>query len=284
MFQKYSLNLIRQVGEIPLQLLHHEVRAKGLQRPQKVKFGKHFRQYLLFWMPPADAPKTNSIVLFAHGGAWRVGAPYLHPCVPLFYLNLGYPVAMTAYRLAPFYHHDEMMEDMVLALKTTLKLKEKYRLPHEKILAGGMSAGATLMANLVYNHDFLKKNGFGQSLFSGFLSNGGPLDLDRMPNFRALRQYVGGRPNSAAWHRANPKKLLRPNESLPALLTHSLTDAIVPYEAAESFFVDYPNADAIELFPIVGSTHLDSLRYATDDEQTAEKIREWLGGLEVLGV
>jgi len=276
MLKGYTIDLIKQVGEIPLQLAHHRLHSRSPGKPKKVKFGKHFRQYMLLWIPGKDAPQTNSIVFYVHGGGWRVGAPYLHPGIPRFFLDLGYPIVMPAYRLAPFYRHAHMREDMDLALKVLLETKRNLGLPQEKILVGGMSAGATLAAHLAYDRTALDKIGLSQKLFSGYLGMGSPLDLDEMPNLLPMRLYSGGKPDSKAWQIANPLTYLESDENLPTLLTHSETDAIVPYKAARSFYDKFPNPKRIELHHIKGRTHLDSLRFAIDDMESAEQIRQWL--------
>jgi fermentation-respiration switch protein FrsA (DUF1100 family) len=137
-----------------------------------------------------------------------------------------------------------------------------------------MSAGGTLAAHLVFDRAELEKSGFVQDIFSGFISFAGPLDLDAMPNFRAVRMYAGGKPGSPAWAAANPIRYLLADEQLPALLIHGTTDAIVPFTCSESFFEQYAGPKI--LHPLPGKTHLDSMRFATDDVATAELLREWL--------
>ncbi len=270
----YTRALIGQVAEIPAQLLHHLRRSKPLARPDKHRFGPGWRQYLLLWLPPTGVPAKNSVVMLYHGGGWRVGWPGLHPTMAEFFLREGFPVVMPAYRLSPWASHREMREDISLALQTTLRLLQERGLGHKKLLVGGMSAGATLAAHLVFDRAELAKSGLEQSLFSGFMSFAGPLDLERMPPFGAVRNYAGGRPGSGAFRTANPIHHLLPAETLPVLLTHGTVDAIVPCACSESFFQRYPGPKILHLLP--GKTHLDSLRFATDDMETAQVLRQWL--------
>ncbi len=270
----YNRHLAYQLAEIPLQLAHHLRRSQPMSRPEKHHFGPSWRQYLLFWMPPADIPLKNSVVMFYHGGGWRVGSPGMHPTLTEFFLRQGFPVVMPAYRLAPWAWHQQMREDIGLALQTTLRLMHEKNLGTKKVLIGGMSAGSTLAAHLAFDRPALQQLGLTQAIFSGFLSFAGPLDLSQMPAFRAVRNYAGGRPGTAAFDNANPMRYLQPDEHLPLLLTHGTTDAIVPFACSESFFQHYSGPKV--LYPLAGKTHLDSLRFATDDLGTSHLLQKWL--------
>lgn len=275
----YTLALAGQLAEIPFQILHHLRAPRPLSRPERHLFGPAWRQYLLFWMPPAHIPLKNSVAVIWHGGGWRVGWPGLHPTLPGFFLQEGYPVAMPAYRLAPFAWHRQMREDLSLALLKVQDLMREKGLGDKKILVGGVSAGGTLAGHLVFDRPALEGMGMGQDVFSGFISFAGPLDLDRMPDFYAVRQYAGGKPGSAAFRTANPVSHLQGDEQLPALLIHSRSDAIVPFACSESFYEQY--AGPKMLHPLPGKTHLDSMRFATDDAVTAEVLRRWLQWIEM---
>jgi acetyl esterase/lipase len=270
----YTLALASQLAEIPLQLAHHLRASRPLARPEKHCFGSGWRQYLLMWLPPEEIPQKNSVIMLYHGGGWRVGWPGLHPTIAEFFLREGFPVVMPAYRLVPFASHKQMREDLNLALDLTLNLLKEKNLEEKKLLAGGMSAGATLAAHLVFDKAALEKSGIGQELFSGFLSFAGPLDIDKMPDFRALRQYAGGQPGSAAFGAANPVQHLSGDEKIPALLMHGTTDAIVPFACSQSFFEKY--AGQKMMHPLPGKSHLDSIRFATDDTAAATVLRKWL--------
>ncbi|MEO6760352.1 MAG: alpha/beta hydrolase [Saprospiraceae bacterium] len=272
--QPYNWALARQLAEIPAQLLHHIHRSKPLSKPEKHLFGPAWRQYLLLWMPPADLLRQNGVVMLYHGGGWRVGWPALHPTLAEFFLKQGFPVIMPAYRLVPWAGHGEMREDLNLALQTTLRILHEKGLGDRKIVLGGMSAGATLAAHLAYDRAELSRLGLSQALFAGFFSLAGPLDLAKMPPFRAVTGYAGGKPGSAAFQIANPIRHLQRDERIPILLTHGTADAIVPIACSESFFQHYTGPRIFHRMP--NKTHLDSLRFATDDTVTAALFQKWL--------
>jgi len=270
----YTLALAGQLAEIPFQLAHHIRASKPLTRPEKHLFGSKWRQYLLYWPPPQEVAGKNSVVVLYHGGGWRVGWPGLSPTLAEFFLREGFPVVMPAYRLAPFASHRHMREDLNLALDYTLNLLKEKGLENKKLLVGGISAGGTLAAHMVFDRKTLSSLGVNQDLFSGFISFAGPLDLDVMPDFRAVRNYAGGKPGSPAFQAANPVRYLEGDERIPSLFIHGTTDAIVPFACSESFFEKY--AGTKTLLPLPGKTHLDVMRFATDDLATAEILRDWL--------
>jgi len=271
----YTFALAGQLVEIPLQMLHHFRRSQPLCKPEKHRFGPAWRQYLLWWMPPANIPLRKSVVMFYHGGGWRVGSPGMHPTVTEFFLRQGFPVVMPAYRLAPRAWHRHMREDLSLALLTTLRLIQEKNLGDQKILVAGMSAGSTLAAHLAFDRTELARLGLSQDVFSGFMSFAGPLDLNAIPPFRPVRNYAGAQPGTAEFQLANPIHHLLPDDRLPIFLSHGSTDAIVPFAASQSFSQRYTGPKVLHVLP-AGKTHLDSLRFATDDEATAVILKQWL--------
>ena len=270
----YTTRLALQVAEIPFQMLHHLRASRSRATPETHRFGQAWRQYLLFWMPPPNTPVRDSIVMFYHGGGWRLGWPGLFPTMAEFFLQEGFPVVMPAYRLTPWANHRQMREDLNLALLKTLGLMKANGLSGKKIIAAGVSAGATLAAHLVFNRAALLETGLKQDIFSGFISIAGPVDLGKMPDFGAVRSYTGGKPGTADFYAANPANLLSPIETVPVLLIHSTTDALVPFAVANSFFQKYQGPKTLHV--LEGKTHLGSMRFATDDKETAQVLSNWL--------
>jgi dienelactone hydrolase len=272
----YTWQLFAQLADIPLQFVHHYTQRVPLTAPQTVRYGPHRRQYFLAWAPPAGVAPRPLALLFWHGGGWRTGWPGMFPAVPAFFLNLGLPVIMPAYRLAPAYSHVDMREDLDLALTAALDWLEMRVGRDYRLVFAGMSAGATLAAHLAFDRAGLARLGVPAERRAGFLGCAGPLDLNCMPGFGPLYRYAGGKRGSAAFRAANPIYGVAAQEDLPALLLHARTDGIVPWTCSESFRRQYPAATAIELFNLPGRTHLDSLRFATDDGVTAARVRQWL--------
>ncbi|MBC7776792.1 MAG: alpha/beta hydrolase [Phycisphaerae bacterium] len=269
--------LAKQIAAIPFHFVQHQWKGIALSKPEKHWFGPHWRQYLMFWMPPKDVPEQHSVVVFYHGGGWRLGWPDQFPTVADWFLRRGFPVVMPAYRLSPRFSYPDMRQDLNLALGKILELMETHGLSQKKLLIGGMSAGATLAAHIAFNRNELAGLGMSQNDFSGFFSFGGPLDLEKLPNLQPLRGYAGGPPGSESFRAANPITWLRESENLPGLLVHGTDDAIVPFESSVSFFEKYSGPKT--LYPIMGGSHLDSLGFVLKDRTTAETLEKWINGL-----
>lgn len=270
----YTLSLAYQLAEIPYQMAHFNWYPQLPNKAQYYRFGNKWRQYLLFW-PHANPEKTReSVLVFYHGGAWRAGWPQIFPNVAAFFLQAGFPVCMPAYRLSPWFQHRHMREDIDSAMLILLELMKINNLQSKKLLIGGMSAGAELAAHLCFDKQRLNKLGFDQSRISGFFSIGGPLDLDQMPPFNALRQYTGGKPGSAQFQEANPVNFLDGAEKIPTFFLHGSADAIVPMRSAAAFASRY--AGPKEWVEIPEGTHLGSMRFTTDNTFYAEKMLRWL--------
>ncbi len=270
------LALAKQVAAVPFHFVRHQWKHETVSRPQKHAFGPHPRQYLMFWLPPKGLPERQSVIVFYHGGGWRLGWPNQFPTVADWFLRLGFPVALPAYRLCPRFAYPDMREDLNLALQKLLELMEINHLSQKKLLVGGMSAGATLAAHLVFNQQELANLAVSPDIFSGFISFGGPLDLELMPDVAPLRWYAGGRPGSASapFIAANPMTWLSGNEQLPIMLVHGTSDAIVPFINSSSFYERYSGPKT--LFPIPGGSHLDSLGFALNDVEAANAVAQWL--------
>jgi len=269
--------LARQVAAIPFHFVRHQWKGIAASKPEKHSFGPHTRQYLMLWLPAKGLPVQHSVVVFYHGGGWRLGWPDQFPTVAEWFLRRGFPVVMPAYRLSPRFAYPAMREDLNLALEKTTELMQANGLSQKKLLVGGMSAGATLAAHLAFNREDLADMGFTQDVFSGLIAFGGPMDLDKLPNLKPLRGFTGGPPGSKAFQSANPTTWLSDSEHLPVLLVHGTADAIVPFSSSVSFFEKYSGPKT--LYPIPGGSHLDSLGFALSDLKTAAVVEQWLNEL-----
>ncbi len=269
--------LAKQLTAIPLHFVKHQWKGMAVSSPEKHPFGPHWRQYLLFWMPPESVPLQHSVVVFYHGGGWRLGWPDQFPTVADWFLQRGYPVVMPAYRLLPKYKYPAMRDDLNLALGKIIALMEEKGLHSKRLLLGGMSAGATLAAHLAFNRNELADFCMTSNYFSGFLSFGGPLDLNRMPNVMQVRGFANGKFGSEAFKAANPISWLTEYEHLPILLVHGTDDAIVPFASSESFYTQYSGPKI--LHPIPGGSHLDSLGFALNDVVCSKLVEDWLSKL-----
>lgn len=270
--------LAKQVAAIPFHFLRHQWKHDALSKPEKYSFGRHWRQYLMFWTPPENIERNETVIVFYHGGGWRLGWPDQFPTLADWFLRRGYVVAMPAYRLLPLYKHPAMREDLNLAIHKILELLEWCGFSKYRIVVAGMSAGATLAAHLAFNRRELVNIGIDQARFAGFASFGGPLDLEKMPLFGPVRWYAGGIPGSDAFASANPMSWLQSSENLPLLIVHGTDDAIVPVSSSINFFDRYPGPKTF--YAMKGGSHLDSLAFALNNAAASAAVEQWLSELK----
>jgi acetyl esterase/lipase len=273
--KKYTIPLA-ELSTIPGRVRDMYWREPVVSVQHRVAFGADRRQYLLYFEPPAHIPRKDKWLMFYHGGGWYLGRPAMFPQVIDFFVNLGYPVVLPAYRLCPKYNFTHMREDLNGALKTTLRLMEETTEGPQKIVIGGMSAGANLAAHLVFNTEILKEMEVDYP-FAGFLSCGGPLDLNFLPDTFIVRTFTGGKYGSQAFRQANPVELLSSDSPvLPALFISGTNDTIVPPRANYSFYQKYASVAPAVWHELPDQQHLDAIRWIHDDNDTASKIRDWL--------
>lgn len=266
--------LAKQLAAIPFHFCWHQWKGMAVPRPQTIAFGPHARQYLQYWIPPKGVPIRSTAVFFLHGGGWRLGWPNQFPTVADWFLRRGYMVMMPAYRLCPRFAYPDMRKDLNWALAKSIEILQSA--PHypQKMLIGGMSAGATLAAHLAFNRNELADLCMTPTHFAGFLSLGGPLDLNQMPNLVPIRNFTRGKPGSEAFTRANPIHWLTPHEHMPLLIMHGSDDAVVPIKSAQSFYDQYSGPK--NFYNIPGGSHLDSLAFAAWDTRMSAVLEQWL--------
>jgi len=278
--QNYSVPMLWELGSLPFNAAGMYFQRTQFGKAEREKFGKHNRQYLLYFLPPASIERKTTWILFYHGGGWHFGQPGMLPRLADFFLQFGYPVVMPAYRLSPRYQFGHMREDLNLALLKTLDIMQDVAGHRENIVVAGTSAGANLAAHLLFNTEVHRDLGVSSELFKGFLSCAGPLNLRNLPDTFPLRAFTGDKHLSPAFEAANPINLITDDRQLPpALFIHGTADRIVPYPSSVSFYETYQKHADANLITLPGKMHLDSVRWINDDQETADKIGIWLGGL-----
>lgn len=275
--QNYPIPMLWELGTLPLNAAGMYLQRSQFGTAEREKFGKHNRQYLLYYLPPEPIGRKTTWIVFYHGGGWHFGQPGMLPRLADFFLQLGYPIVMPAYRLSPRYQFGHMREDLNLALLKIFDIMQDVAGHRENIVVAGTSAGANLAAHLMFDNNVHRDLGVNSNLFKGFMSNAGPLDLRHLPDTFPLRAFTGGKHLSPAFEAANPINLIAENRSLPpALFIHGTSDWIVPYQSSFSFYETYQKHGDTAMITLPGKMHLDSIRWIHDDAPTAGRVRHWL--------
>ena len=97
---------------------------------------------------PTKHPGPWPIVLYVHGGGFRMLSKDSHWVMGLAYARQGYLVFNISYRLAPKHRYPAAIEDVCHALAWVAALAEKYGGDPSRVVFAGESAGANLVTAL----------------------------------------------------------------------------------------------------------------------------------------
>ncbi|RMG88343.1 MAG: alpha/beta hydrolase, partial [Bacteroidetes bacterium] len=112
----------------------------------KIKYGTHWRQYLVVCTPKNGAPGRRGVIVYIHGGGWQFSRPEVFGPNAAEWVRAGFVVVMPSHRRIPFYHCDHMREDLKLILEKTVEWMEAHEMGASRLILGGMSSGGNLAA------------------------------------------------------------------------------------------------------------------------------------------
>ena len=121
---------------------------------------------------PKDADHAP-VLIFIHGGAWRLGDKSLHPNVGQTFAQRGIVTVSVNYALAPFGKHPDQVHDAARAFEWVKKNIAKYGGDPDDVFLSGHSAGGHLAALLVLNDKYLKERGYSQKDVRGLIGLSG---------------------------------------------------------------------------------------------------------------
>jgi acetyl esterase/lipase len=119
--------------------------SSGAAARETLSFGGDQHQAVDFYAAPnpgADVP----LVLFIHGGGWRIGTRGYVQDKPEFFNGLGYAFASTGYRLVPDGTVEEQAADIASAVALLRRRARALGFDGDRIVLVGHSAGAHLAA------------------------------------------------------------------------------------------------------------------------------------------
>ena len=197
---------------------------------------------------PANATGPTPVLLMIHGGGWVIGSKEAQLLRALPYLEMGWAVVNTTYRLVQVSRAPAAVEDCLCALQWIARSADQYNFDLSRIVTTGNSAGGHLALTTAM---IPASAGLGRECVSG--SYTGPptipsvdvaavinwygitdvVDLIDGPNTKGYAvQWLGALPDRedvAAL--VSPLNYVRPG--LPPVLTiHGNADPIVPYQQA----------------------------------------------------
>jgi acetyl esterase/lipase len=208
----------------------------------------HARQRLDLYLPAGSFARPLPLIVWVHGGAFRMGSKEGDPDnpLPLAYLSRGFAVASINYRLSQHAIWPAQIEDCKSALRWLRAHAAAHGIDPARIAAWGPSAGGHLAAMLgTAGHVRAFDTGPHAALNSSVscvVDYYGPTDFLQMDAQRPPdgmlhdtpdspeSELIGGpiQDNKDATARANPVRYVTP-AAPPFLIVHGDADPLVPH-------------------------------------------------------
>lgn len=114
---------------------------------------------------PRGAKGSIPVVLYVHGGGFRMLSKDTHWIMGLAFARRGYLVLNASYRLAPQHRFPAAIEDVAAALRYTLANAERHGGDLARLIFAGESAGANLVTALALATVYRREERFAREVF-----------------------------------------------------------------------------------------------------------------------
>ncbi len=174
------------------------VRAQDIKRD--LAYGDHERQVLDVYSPP-DA-KGRPVVFWIHGGGWMVGDKSEVQVKPKAFMEKGFVLVSTNYRLLPKVDMETIVRDVSKSIRWVHDHIAEYGGDPNRLLVMGHSAGAQLAALVCIDDRYLKDEGLSLSMVKGCVPvDGDTFDVPAIIETAETRRRVHGQPQARYGHR-----------------------------------------------------------------------------------
>lgn len=123
------------------------------------------KHHLLDVYRPADAQGPLPVVMYIHGGGFRILSKDSHWGMGLAYAKRGYIAFLVNYRLAPTHRYPAAVEDVATALQWIVKHAHEYGGDPSRLVLAGESAGANLATSLAIMTAYRREEPFARAVF-----------------------------------------------------------------------------------------------------------------------
>ncbi len=145
---------------------HAKPEHHGVRVIRNVAYGPRNRnEHLLDVYLPKEARGPLPVVLYVHGGAFRILSKDSHFVMGIAYARRGYAVFNINYRLAPRHPYPAALEDACLAYEWLVHHAEGYGGDISRLVLAGESAGANLVTALTLATVYKRSEGFARAVF-----------------------------------------------------------------------------------------------------------------------
>ncbi len=147
-----------------------DMHLKTVSSANNVAYGNSPLEKLDVFYPKDNSRGRFPIVVFLHGGGWRIGDKFQHRSKGALYAHNGIVFVNVNYGLAPEVVHPEQVMDVAKAIKYTVDHAHDWGGDPERIFLMGHSAGAHLVDLVATNQRFLKQAAVKPTSIKGVIS------------------------------------------------------------------------------------------------------------------
>jgi acetyl esterase/lipase len=198
---------------------------------KKYFYGRNNKQYILFYMPKKIT--KNKIIFFINGTGWTSTFIFIFKYIGSFLAIFGYVSIVASHRYVPKYTFPTQIEDIINAIKETLKVAKKNNIEKQFIFMG-YSSGAQIVCLLAYSN-YLEQYGLSKELISGVVSISGPINFFECKNKKlvnVIKNYVVTLANKES---ADPYTHLLSPHLKQILCIHDAKDPLVEVANSQTF-------------------------------------------------
>ncbi|WP_297247843.1 alpha/beta hydrolase [uncultured Brachyspira sp.] len=213
------------------------IKADKKIKPEKYQFDKNKAQYILYFAPQLkenESPKKQ-VIVYLYGGGWREGNANLYRFVGRRFAKEKFHTILLGYRLSKKYKYPAQIEDVFAGFNKALEVLKNKNIDYSDIIVIGSSAGAHLGALLVYYKEMHKKYNVDCNIFKGYVSLGGPTDLNVCTNDIITPMLDQLFEEGYNREEANPYNHIDGSEKTKVLCVHSELDPICDVENSIHF-------------------------------------------------
>lgn len=267
---------------LPLWVSRMEAYPRTKLTKKKIAYGKHFRQYMLYFQPAKAADVRSNIVVYIHGGGWQFGRPEMFRPNAEVLVKRGYHVFMPTHRRIPFFNIMHIREDLVSMLKEIRAIMEAEGISDKNALIGGMSSGANLAGLLTFDHGIFRAAGWERNWLAGSFLLGAPLNLWGMWKSPPLFILAGNR-SDEVFSLANPIDHLQAEDDFPVFILHPEKDGLVEYQSVLDFCrkAERIGRRNIEFLTLPDAMHMDAASWCFTDHPSHEVVLGWFAKMEM---
>ena len=238
-----------------------------------LSYGSHPQQTMT--VLETDEPNDEArVVLFAHGGAWGSGKPWMYRLAAIPFFNYTNRVAIWGYRTYPDGTVQDQMQDLQSAINL---LKQKYSPKHVTIIGHSSGAHVAVLTALTAQerlcHDVVA--------ISGVYDIADHYDWEYgrgVHEISAMKPACGG--VMAQWNHFSPTRRIATAQSVVMpnfYVLHGAKDTVVPYTSALNFTrAMKQNGFECELDILPMVEHAETVLHLMMGGETRDKVMDWL--------